>query len=57
MSFGLQNQARTTEKTPLEQNIWDSSQFLPPLLEKAKLVREISDGKNEIPHKFLGCKI
>jgi len=27
------------------------------LLEKAKLAREISDGKNEIPHKFLGCKI
>jgi len=27
------------------------------LLEKAKLVREISDGKNEIPHKFLGRKI
>jgi len=28
-----------------------------PLLEKAKLAREISDGKNEIPHKFLGHKI
>jgi len=27
------------------------------LLEKAKLSREISDGKNEIPHKFLGRKI
>jgi len=27
------------------------------LLEKAKLTREISDGKNEIPHKFLGRKI
>jgi len=27
------------------------------LLEKTKLVREISDGKNEIPHKFLGRKI
>jgi len=27
------------------------------LLEKAKLAREISDGKNEIPHKFLGRKI
>ncbi|RHN78291.1 putative retrotransposon gag domain-containing protein [Medicago truncatula] len=26
-------------------------------LEKAKLVREISDRKNEIPHKFLGRKI
>lgn len=25
--------------------------------EKAKLAREISDGKNEIPHKFLGRKI
>jgi len=24
------------------------------LLEKAKLAREISDGKNEIPYKFLG---
>jgi len=28
-----------------------------PLLEKAKLAREISDGKNEIPHKFLDRKI
>jgi len=28
-----------------------------PQLEKAKLAREISDGKNEIPHKFLGRKI
>jgi len=27
------------------------------LLEKTKLAREISDGKNEIPHKFLGRKI
>jgi len=27
------------------------------LLEKAKLAREISDGKNEIPHKFLSRKI
>ena len=27
------------------------------LLEKAKLAREISDGKNEISHKFLGRKI
>ena len=27
------------------------------LLEKTKLVREISDGKNEIPHKFLSRKI
>jgi len=27
------------------------------LLKKAKLVSEISDGKNEIPHKFLGRKI
>ena len=27
------------------------------LLEKAKLVTEISDGKNEIPHKFFGRKI
>jgi len=27
------------------------------LLEKAKLAREISDGKNEIPHKFFGRKI
>ena len=27
------------------------------LLEKAKLAREISDGKNEIPHKFRGRKI
>jgi len=27
------------------------------LLEKAKLTREINDGKNEIPHKFLGRKI
>jgi len=27
------------------------------LLGKAKLAREISDGKNEIPHKFLGRKI
>jgi len=27
------------------------------LLEKAKLARKISDGKNEIPHKFLGRKI
>jgi len=26
------------------------------LLEKAKLAREISDEKNEIPHKFLGPK-
>jgi len=29
----------------------------PTLLEKAKLAREISDGKNEIPHKFFGHKI
>jgi len=28
-----------------------------PLLEKAKLRREISDGKNKIPHKFLSRKI
>ena len=28
-----------------------------PLLEKAKLAREISDGKNEISHKFLSRKI
>jgi len=28
-----------------------------PLLEKAKLAREISDEKNQIPHKFLGRKI
>jgi len=28
-----------------------------PLLEKAKLAREISDGKNEILHKFFGRKI
>jgi len=28
-----------------------------PLLEKEKFEREISDGKIEIPHKFLGCKI
>ena len=27
------------------------------LLEKAKLARKISDGKNKIPHKFLGRKI
>jgi len=27
------------------------------LLEKAKLAREITDGKNEISHKFLGRKI
>jgi len=27
------------------------------LLEKTKLAREISDGKNEIPHKFLDRKI
>jgi len=27
------------------------------LLEKAKLMRKISDGKNEIPHKFLSRKI
>ena len=27
------------------------------LLEKAKLAREISDGKNKIPHKFLSRKI
>ena len=27
------------------------------LLEKAKLAREISDGKNEILHKFLSRKI
>ena len=26
------------------------------LLEKAKLMRGISDGENEIPHKFLGRK-
>jgi len=26
-------------------------------LEKTKLAGEISDGKNEIPHKFLGRKI
>jgi len=33
------------------------SVFTWTLLEKAKLAREISDGKNEIPHKFLGRKI
>jgi len=27
------------------------------LLKKAKLAREISDGKNKIPHKFLSRKI
>jgi len=27
------------------------------LLGKAKLEREISDGKNKIPHNFLGRKI
>jgi len=27
------------------------------LLEKAKLARKISDGKNEIPHKFFGREI
>jgi len=27
------------------------------LLEKEKLARKISDGKNEIPHKFLDRKI
>jgi len=27
------------------------------LLEKVKLAREISDGKNNIPHKFFGRKI
>jgi len=26
------------------------------LLEKAKLAREINNGKNEIPHEFLGRK-
>jgi len=26
-------------------------------LQKAKLRREISDGKNKIPHKFFGQKI
>jgi len=31
--------------------------MLNPLLEKAKLAKEISDGKNEILHKFLGRKI
>ncbi|KEH25827.1 hypothetical protein MTR_6g034915 [Medicago truncatula] len=35
----------------------DSNRVGFALLEKAKLVREISDGKNEIPHKFLGRKI
>jgi len=30
---------------------------LTSVLEKAKLARKISDGKNEIPHKFLGRKI
>ena len=30
---------------------------LDALLEKAKLAKEISDGKNKIPHKFLGRKI
>ena len=34
-----------------------SSLNLISLLENAKLAREISDGKNEIPHKFLGRKI
>jgi len=29
----------------------------PALLGKAKLEREISDGKNKIRHKFLGRKI
>jgi len=33
-----------------------TNQYL-ALLEKAKLAREISDGKNEISHKFLGRKI
>jgi len=35
----------------------DSDSSLMTLLEKAKSAREISDGKNEIPHKFLGRKI
>jgi len=33
------------------------SQHLDTLLEKAKLGRKISDGKNEISHKFFGRKI
>jgi len=35
----------------------DYALSLPILLEKAKLATEISDGKNEIPHTFLSCKI
>jgi len=35
----------------------DSKSVCATLLEKAKLAREICDGKNEIPHKFLGRKI
>ena len=31
--------------------------FRGTLLKKAKLVREISDKKNEIPHKFFSRKI
>ena len=34
-----------------------ANECLDTLLEKAKLAREISDEKNEIPHKFLGRKI
>ena len=49
---------------PVESLIWSASLFkslfdinIFTLLEKAKLAREISDGKNEIPHKFFGRKI
>jgi len=31
--------------------------FFLTLLEKAKLAREISDGKKEIPHKFIDRKL
>jgi len=36
---------------------WKLMDFGLALLEKTKLARKISDGKNEIPHKFLGRKI
>jgi len=40
-----------------EVEIKDAFNMFRHLLEKEKLVREINDGKNKIPHKFLGRKI
>jgi len=44
-------------KKVLKDKRFSKARMILTLLEKAKLAREISDGKNEIPHKFFGRKI